>query len=204
MNSRLPMATISYNSVDFLFTKLEELRKAHIISFWAFICHFKEEDEEKDHIHLLVKPNRTLDSMSLQEALEEPDFNHPDLPPLGCMDFWASKCDNGNPDDWILYCSHYPPYLATKMESRVYAYDKGDFYCSDYNTFREMFRHAFKGSKWAKDNKILQLLAEGDINPCTLIETGAIPLGMSCSINAYDYMRKNWGHTTRGEHSNHE
>ena len=48
VKTRRPISTISYNSPEYLQGKLEELRKAKIISVWFFIKHKKEQDERKD------------------------------------------------------------------------------------------------------------------------------------------------------------
>lgn len=205
MKTRKPISTISYNSPDFLMSKLEELRENHTISFWAFIKHYKEEDENKDHIHLYIVPNTSIDTMCLQEFLQEPDLLYPDLPPLGCIDFVSTKAKDGFPDDWILYSTHYPPYLASKMQSRKYHYCKtSEFFVSDIDCFLNMWRHAFKGSDWAQRNQLLSVLADKHINPASLIENGSLPLSMACQVNAYDYMRNHYGQTDRGGNSGHD
>lgn len=101
MNTRKEISTISYNSVEFLTEKLQELLNEHIISDYMFIPHKAEEDETKDHIHLWIKPNKLLDTMDLQSFLQEYDPLHPDKP-LKCIDFRFAKTD-----DWILYSIHY-------------------------------------------------------------------------------------------------
>ena len=53
MNTQREISTISYNSKSFLARKLVELTRSHKISDWMFIEHYKEEDEAKDHIHLI-------------------------------------------------------------------------------------------------------------------------------------------------------
>ena len=187
MRSRSPVSTISYNSIDFLFSKLEELRENHDISFWSFVYHFRELDENKDHIHLFIKPNHILDTMDIQQFLLEPDLQNPDLPPLGCRDFRFSVCDSmGYPDEWILYNSHYPPYLASKNQSRAFTYQMHDFYASDYDEFEDCWRHAMNGSTWAQRNQLLNILSDRRVNPASLIENGSLPLNMACQVNAYE------------------
>lgn len=198
MRTSKPIATISYNTQDFLVAKLEELCRNHRISDYMFINHFAEEDERKNHIHLWVKPNTLLDTMNLQQEFMEYDPSNP-LKPLKCIDFRLSAVD-----DWILYSQHYAPYLATKGESREYHYSKDDFVYHDEDTFEDLYYHAFKGSEWAKRNQILEQLNDGRLNPTELILNGSVPLAMASQLNAFTYMRTHYTTTTRGDHENHE
>ena len=45
MRTTKPIATISFNTPDFLKLKLNELLKAGRLSFWAFIVHKPEDDD---------------------------------------------------------------------------------------------------------------------------------------------------------------
>lgn len=108
-----PMSTISYNTESFLKEKLDDWVKHHILQSYMYICH-KGEDGDKDHIHLRVVPNKSLDFMNLTESLREFDPTNPR--PLGVRDWKASK-----EEDWILYVVHQPLYLQMK-----YPKDKGE------------------------------------------------------------------------------
>lgn len=196
MRTSKPISTISYNSKDFLEFKLIELLKNHVISDYMFIYHFREDDETKNHFHVWLSPNKLLDTMDLQNHFIEHDFEHDK--PLKCIDFRSSDID-----EWILYCMHYAPYLASKGQSREYHYKKEDFSFYDYDTFNENFNHAFNGSEWAKRNQILQSLCNPDISPVALIESGAIPLNQACQINALLYMRSKYGVNRNGRVSDH-
>ena len=197
MRTSKPIATISYNSSDYLLLKLKELIKAKKISDYVFIKHKAEVDEKKDHIHLWLKPNTLLDTMDLQNHFKELDPGNP-TKPLKCIDFRASSID-----DWILYCQHYEPYLASKMESREYHYTKDDFVFYDEDTFDDLYAHAFKGSEWAHRNQILEALSTNQIKPTDLILNGTIPLNMASQLNAFKYMQSHYG-LDRGYHDNHE
>lgn len=198
MRTSKPIATISYNSIDFLRYQLGELIKAHKICDYMLIKHQAEADEKKDHIHLWIKPNTLLDTMDLQKFLTEINPSAP-LKPFKCIDFRLSVVD-----DWILYSQHYEPYLASKGESRQYHYTRDDFIYYDEDTFDDLYNHAFKGSDWAKRNQILQALSEGSISPTTLILNGTVPLNMAGQLNAFKYMQKHYGTLDRGNHSGHE
>lgn len=198
MRTSKPIATISYNSQEFLIMKLEELIKNHKICDYMFINHFAEEDEKKNHIHLWVKPNTLIDTMDLQKFLTELNPDNP-TKPFKCIDFRLSAVD-----DWILYNQHYEPYLASKGEARQYHYTKDDFIYNDEDTFDDLYNHAFKGSEWAKRNQILQALSEGMTDPIKLIQNGTLPLNQASQLNAYMYMQTHYGRTDRGGREGHE
>ena len=102
------ISTISYNTKEFLDHHLRQLYADHKISDFIYIYHYAEDDELKNHFHVVIKPNCLFDTMDLQDYFKEYDPNNP-LNPLGMTDFKISKMD-----DWILYDLHYPPYLAWK------------------------------------------------------------------------------------------
>lgn len=197
MRTSKPIATISYNTPEFLYHQLLSLIENHKISDFMFISHFAEVDEKKNHIHLWIKPNTLLDTMDLQKFFNEFDPKNP-TKPLKCIDFRPS-----NVDDWILYSQHYKPYLASKGESREYAYIKDDFIYYDEDTFDDLYNHAFKGSEWAQRNQILEALAQGQNNPISLILNGTVPLNMASQLNSFKYMQTHYG-LNRGNHDNHE
>lgn len=197
MRTSKPIATISYNSQEFLVRQLESLIRNHKISDYIFINHFAEADEKKNHIHLWIRPNTLLDTMDLQKHFTELDPNNP-TKPFKCIDFRLSQVD-----DWILYNQHYAPYLASKAESREYHYTKDDFVYHDEDTFDDLYNHAFKGSDWAKRNQILQALNSNKIDPSKLILNGTVPLNLASQLNALRYMQDHYG-LDRGTHKNHE
>lgn len=135
MKTRKPITTISYNSDAFLIQKLEELRKAKIISVWFFITHQPEEDEKKEHKHLWILPAKTIQTDDLVEELLELDLRHPDKP-LKCLHFQA--CNSFA--DWYLYSIHDPTYLMRKMQKRKYSYNPEDMVCSDRDELEEMVK----------------------------------------------------------------
>lgn len=108
-----PMSTISYNTEVFLKEKLDLWIEQHILQSYMYICH-KGEDGDKDHIHLRVTPNKSLDFMNLSDELKEFDPMHDK--PKGVRDWRASK-----EEDWILYAIHQSQYMKMK-----YAVDKGE------------------------------------------------------------------------------
>lgn len=125
MSTSKDFSTISYNSVEFLTAKLEQFRKAHIISKWYFIQHKAESDEKKDHIHVFITPARRINTSEFLDEFQEIDPLHPDKP---------FKCLTGRPSqfrDWYLYSIHDPIYLASKGLTREHFYTEEDIIASD-------------------------------------------------------------------------
>ena len=183
MKTRKAVSSISYNTSSFLQIVLDEWVDKRKISFYMFIFHLREEDERKNHIHLFVQPNTLIDTMQLQADLREEDPEG--RSPLGCIDFRPS-----DPDEWILYCRHYPPYLASKGQSRKYEYDEEMFCVSDLDTFAYYWDHALCESSWAK-NYILMKDITSVRDPIQLINTGRIPLSQAGSLVAYERLKSN-------------
>ncbi len=106
MATSKPISTISYNSEEFLKQRLDEWYKQHLIQCYQYIKH-KGEDGDKNHIHLRIEPNKTLDPMDLTQMLREPDPKHDK--PLGCRPWRPAK-----EEDWFLYAIHDKQYLKLK------------------------------------------------------------------------------------------
>lgn len=127
MRTTKPIATISFNSPDFLRLKLDELLRAGRLSFWAFIVHKPEDDEggKKEHCHVYVEPSKMLQTDDLKAEFLEYDPEHPEKP-RGCISFNSSKFD-----PWYLYALHDKRYLASKGQVRRYHYEHNDIITSD-------------------------------------------------------------------------
>ena len=127
MRTTKPISTISFNTPDFLRLKLEELRRAGIISFWAFIPHKPEDDEagKKEHSHVYIEPSKMLQTDDLREQLKEFDPAMPEKP-KGTLTFTSSRFD-----PWYLYALHDARYLASKGQSRRFHYTHEQILSSD-------------------------------------------------------------------------
>lgn len=127
MRTTKPVATISFNSPEFLQLKLEELQKAGRISFWCFITHKPEDDEggKKEHCHLYVEPSKMIQTDDLKQALLEFDPQKP-ATPRGTISWSSSKFDH-----WYMYALHDKRYLASKGQSRRFHYVHSDLVSSD-------------------------------------------------------------------------
>lgn len=168
MKTKKPFSTVSYNTAEWLVLKLSELHSRRIIDFWAFVYHFKEEDESKDHIHLFIIPNGQQDTDQLRDYLEEPDPNNP-LKPLGCMPFRSSKWD-----DWKQYCDHDERYLTSKGQWRKHHYNNADYSVSDEQYFNEL-NHQIDRSKLTANQVIIDAV-RNNIPFSQLLMTGQIPV----------------------------
>lgn len=117
-----PISTISYNTPAFLRQKLEELTKAKVLEFWAFIEHEPEPDEKNDeagpkkHIHVFAIPAKMLQTVDLEDEFKEIDPTNP-RKPLGVISFHSSKFP-----DWYLYGLHDRRYLLSKKQKRKFHY----------------------------------------------------------------------------------
>lgn len=184
MRTSKPIATISYNSKEYLEHKLNELFKAHTISDWFFIHHTAEADEKKDHFHVWIKPNKLIDTMDLQDFFKEPNEEEPHKP-FGCIDFV-----NSSTDDAVLYFVHDPNYLISKNQSREFVYKRDDFVVCNEDSFEYLWQHAYKASEWAKNSHIRDLLEYSNFTPYELFMAGAIPLKQATFVNSLMNLKK--------------
>lgn len=197
MKTRLPVSTISFNTEPYLRLKLEELRKARILSEWYFIRHKGEDDEagKRDHFHVHMVPAKGIQTDDIREALVEFDPENPERP-RKCLSVKYSRFGN-----WFLYAIHDPDYLASKNESRKFHYKKEQVIASDPDILNEHYREiditaelgAFKGMKQAQDDGLTfeQYFAQGKV-PVAQI---------SAYMKAWGVMKS--GSTFRGEHNAH-
>lgn len=182
MRTRKPISTISYNSDNYLILKLEELRSAKTISFWAFINHIPEPDESNDecrkaHKHLYIEPNKQVDTEVLKcEFFEfeskktgESDEQYKKKKPLGVLDFRNS--DFGN---WYLYGLHDKAYLAYKGISRKYHYKFDDMVSNDEDQLY-VNSHSIDMISLTPYKRILDA-KEAGLNFAQFFRLGGIPL----------------------------
>lgn len=138
------ISSISYNTPDFLKGKLYDLVRLGILEYAYWIKHQAEEDETKDHFHIVVKPNKRLDTSALRNMFVEL-VKGEDLP-RGVLPFRPTS----RMSDWILYSAHDDLYLIQKGESRKYHYQHDDFLSTSLDLFDEDWRDCHR----ATDSKI--------------------------------------------------
>lgn len=175
------ISTISYNSKEFLVSRLNLLVKMHIIDFYMFIEHIGEitftGEKEKDHIHLFIVPNHRINTAELDEQFIELDPNN--IKPKKCISWSVSKSD-----DWILYALHDPNYLMSKMEKRQIQYKYTDLKSSDYDDLERRYRIAYQSSGYARACNLYKYAkAGGTLN--ALMEVGAIPINQITSYQEF-------------------
>lgn len=195
MKTSRPFSTISYNSPDFLRVKLDELITRRAISFYAFIFHKKEEDEQKDHIHLHIIPNGSVNTDDIRDYLKEFTLADP-LRPLGCMPFEPSKFD-----DWALYSTHNALYLASKGQSRKYSYTIDEMVTSDFDYFLEKWKRI----DMSKLNRffLLSTAVDEGVPFESLLATGQIPIQQVFAYQkAYELLSGRYA-TYRGDRETH-
>lgn len=161
--SRL-ISTIGYNSPTFLSGKLHDLVRQGIIEFAHWVWHEPEEDEKKRHAHILIKPNRRLDTSKLRNEFVEPV---PCDKPLGVLPFENSKVV-----DWVLYAVHDRAYLLQKCQSRKHQYKREDIKTTEPELLDEHWKSAHEG-----ENKRLQqviALAEKGVEWRDILKMGII------------------------------
>lgn len=127
MRTTKPIATVSFNTKEFLEMKLKEMQKAKILSFWAFIEHQPEDDEggKKVHYHVYMQPSKMCQTDDLKDEFREYDPEKPDKPRA-----WLSV-DTSNFPNWYLYALHDKRYLASKGLTKKYHYRHEQMVSSD-------------------------------------------------------------------------
>lgn len=75
MATSQPVSSISYNTLPFFKSVLDDLYKRHVIQSYLWISH-KGEDGDKDHIHFRIVPNRRIDVMDIKALFIEKDHSH--------------------------------------------------------------------------------------------------------------------------------
>ena len=169
MITSCPISTVSYNTVGYITKVLDRLIQEKEITFYAFIQHYAEEDEKKDHIHVYIVPNKRIDTDSLREHFEEPDTVH--NKPRVCMPFYSSKWQ-----DWYLYSIHDERYLESKCDSRKYHYKREEFVVSDELYFNEMI-HTINYSKFMGTDRFIEAVKSG-LSWKELCIKGFVPVGL--------------------------
>jgi hypothetical protein len=190
-----PFSTISYNSPEFLTEKLNDLVQRRVVSFFAFVKHYKEDDEKKDHIHLIVFPNGQYQTDALHDYLLEPDITDLTKKPLGIM-----PCVNSKFGDWYLYTSHDAAYLASKGQTRKYHYLEEDFVSSDSDFLHELIR-TIDRTKYAKTQDFVDQVKNG-VSFKDMVVKGQIPAPQFNQWRAmYEYLM--FGNTFRNDRETH-
>lgn len=200
MKTSKPFTTISYNTPDYLKAQLDDLVQRNILYFYAFVWHYREEDESKDHIHLLLHPNGQVDTDKILKHLEEFDPAVPDKP-LRCRP--PHKCNSFG--DWYLYGLHDVKYLlAHGYQTRKYHYRKEDFFVSDEDEFVDLI-HTIDYKKMYGNQTFFQAMEDG-FTIFDMVKQGIIPMQQYGQYARFFFDLSNGAlnQTFRGEYIGHE
>lgn len=165
MATRQALSTISYNSREFLLERLNVWLNSHIIQAFMVAFH-KGEDGDKDHAHVRIEPNKTLDPMDLAETLKE--YVPGEKKPLGVRPWRYSK-----EEDWILYAVHDAEYMRQKYPNdpgEKIPYDWRDIVVSDGFDMEVAFIRA--KAKQAHTPSNLAKRIQGGENALSLVREG--------------------------------
>lgn len=177
-----PISTISYNTEQFLERKLEQMFKANIIVDYRWIKHFGE-DGDKDHVHIILYPNKRIDTGALREEFNEITT---DEKPLGVLPFRTSKDDH-----WLMYVLHDPEYLKAHQSD-----NDGDgkipYEISDVKTpFPEQLARDFKKAlalRKTKNQEVIERLVVQHQSVTEVIyQTGINPMTVATIYNALQH-----------------
>lgn len=195
MRTSKPFSTISYNTEDFLNLRLCELVQRRQIDFFAWVQHYPEEDETKEHKHLYIVPNSRVDTDQVLDCLLEHDPNHPDKP-FKCIRPHSSKFA-----DWYLYALHDVTYLASKGQARKYHYVIADVHTSDSDYLLEEV-HTIDFAKLNRFAALRDAAFQG-VPFEDLLMSGSIPIQQTYAYKqAYDLMANY--RTDRAGRDNHD
>lgn len=180
MKTSKPFSTISWNSEDFLRVHLEDLVKRRKIYAWAYIKHLKEDDETKDHFHVLFFPNGQVDTDQVCDFFSEITFTEDGemQDPINLAPPRSSKFG-----DWYLYCLHDVAYLASKDQTRRFHYTNKDMRVSNQDFFMEEV-HQIDFSKYKRQQHIAERIMDG-VTPSELVMDGVIPVPQLFAWNIF-------------------
>ena len=165
---------VSYNTEPFLEMKIEELKKAKIISFAFWIHHQPDTDERKEHNHTYVIPSAMIQTDDFKEEFIE-QVPGEELPRKGRIertsnyDFKESKWD-----DALLYAIHDKQYLSNKGLTRNIHYKFEDIKTTDKDFLEALIKRI---TPWSDKpvEKILRAIKEGESDLAALKAAG-IPM----------------------------
>lgn len=163
--SRL-ISTISYNTPSFLAGRLADLVKGGIIEYAHWVHHEPEEDEKKDHFHLVLRPNKRLDTSALRKQFTELPVGS--ASPLGVMPFQTSKMT-----DWLLYAVHDAAYLIQKGQKRSMSYKFEDIKTTEPDLLDVQWKEAHEGEN-TRMRQVIEM-AESGVDWSELLRRGIVP-----------------------------
>lgn len=200
MKTSKPFTTISYNTIEYLTAQLDDLVQRNILYFYSFIFHYKEDDEAKNHIHLLMHPNGQVETDKILKHLEEFDPLNPDKP-FRCRP--PHKCNSFG--DWYLYGLHDIKYLlAHGYQKRKYHYKQEDMVTSDIDELVDLI-HTIDYKKMYGNQNFFEAMEDG-YSILQMVKEGIIPIQQYSQYSRliFDMTEGNINHTFRNGRKGHE
>lgn len=179
MKTKQVISTICYNTEEFLVSRLNALVKSNHLDFWAFVKHYAEDDETKDHIHLIVYPSKAIDTKDIDDFLLEATNGDK---PLGTCKLWHIVHEK-NVNDFYLYALHDLKYCRLKgYDRRKYTYTIKDFRTSSYEALENSINTAYHCSDFSYNNT-LRTLATSDMSAYEIIKSGYVDIKNMCGFH---------------------
>lgn len=166
---------VTYNTTEFLETKIKDLKKAKIISFAFWIKHTPDTDEKKAHNHIYVIPSKMLQTDDICEEFIELDPEHPDKPFTGRVERTSNyDFSTGKWDDALLYSIHDKIYLQNKGLTRNIHYKWEDLKSTDDDMLQALINRI---TPWAEKpiEKLIQAVKDGETDLAAMKAAG-IPM----------------------------
>lgn len=174
------ISNISYNTMPYFKETIDALLDRGVIDWAYWIQHKADEDDEKEHIHFVLKPSRRIDTTALRNEFNELDEDNEK--PLTCTMRWFAT---NSMDDWLLYAIHHQGYLSAKGQYRRYAYEWKDINTTDRDALRNDIANIdlrkYLILQWLED------AARKDVPFFQLVQDGFVPISQRTQ---YEYQYK--------------
>lgn len=158
MRTQKAISNIAYHRPEVFKFMTDTLREAGIIGPCLWIAHKAEQDEKKDHIHLLLLDGfKVYDTSKLASAW---GVDVVDGAAASVTDRWTVTKTSAI-SDWLLYGIHDPAYLAFKGKEKEHFYTWADVHCSkgDEAILENLIQQATEARGEQGDRTIRRLVA---------------------------------------------
>lgn len=169
MRTSKPISTISYNSEQFLKSKIDYWKGLGLIEYAMWIRHEAEADEKKAHYHVFMRPAKLIQTMDFENDSCEIDPLNPDKP-FKMIGFRVSK-----ENDWLLYSIHDPLYLAEKGLQREFCYSFDDIITTCHDTLNDIISHLNDDRKGRLEYRLMDCIKR-EMTWQQIVSSGIIPL----------------------------
>lgn len=180
------ISNITWNTPEFFRRTSQELVANGILDWVHAVPHRPESDEKKAHIHFVLKPAKSVDTVWL--AMRYSEYQDGDPLPLKPTSDWR-KVGAGRMRDWLLYSLHDEDYLAEKLERRQHHYTLKDCISTDEQSLEIAYKEAKRenGGHIGKIKKAFEMGVSLD----SLLLSGAIPLALHRSaVNLWQILEE--------------